>query len=85
MVETELVLTSLGTLLKLAENLVKFIVSMILTECTAELNYLGKYHQPEIISKLVAITEQKFLHLDYTQAIKILKKGKEKFGFGSVK
>jgi asparaginyl-tRNA synthetase len=73
MVEVELVPTDLTTLLKLVQNLVKFILSVVLTKCREELEHLEKYSQKEIINKLVAVDQKDFIHLDYTQVIQILK------------
>jgi asparaginyl-tRNA synthetase len=72
MVEAELVPTDLTALLKLVQNLVKFVLRAVLAKHREELEYLEKYSQKEIISKLVAGSEKDFISLDYTQALQIL-------------
>jgi len=83
MVEAELAPTSLATLLKLVQGLIKFIINSVLANAFEELKYFERYQAKKIISKLVAITKKDFNRLDYTQAIKVLKKSQ--FTFGSIK
>jgi asparaginyl-tRNA synthetase len=74
MVEAELTSNSLTTLLKLVERLIKSVINSVLSNCSEELQYFEKYQEKEIIPKLVIITRKAFVRLDYTQAIKVLKK-----------
>jgi asparaginyl-tRNA synthetase len=74
MVEAELTTANLTTLIKLTESLIKHVLNQVLTENQAELEYFEQYQSQPIISRLTALTQQKFVRLDYTQAIKILKK-----------
>ncbi|CAG8718202.1 10518_t:CDS:2, partial [Ambispora leptoticha] len=61
----------------------RHLADSVLANCSEELKYFEKYQAPEIIPKLVAITKKEFAKIDYTQAIKILKKVAKKFTSGS--
>jgi asparaginyl-tRNA synthetase len=85
MIEAELTpITNLKEVVKFTERLIKFIINSVLEKQTAELEYLEKYSEKEIISRLKKIKAEKFAWLDYTEAIEILKESKEKFGFSDL-
>ena len=85
MVEVETAPTDLATLIKLTERLIKFLISTVLKKNLPELEYLEKYHSKEIISKLKKVLKKDFVQLEYTQALEILKKSKQKFVFSHLK
>jgi asparaginyl-tRNA synthetase len=87
MVEPEMAFADLGTIINLAEKMVKYVMNYVLENNNTELVYLENYdkeNKKEIINKLKNIFTKQFQKVDYSQALKILKEKKENFIFNDI-
>jgi asparaginyl-tRNA synthetase len=85
MVEPEIVFVDLDTLIKLVENLIKYVIDYIINNNIKELEFLEKYNKREIISKLKKILGVNFKKVEYSESVKILEKNKKSFVFNDIK
>ena len=63
------------------EAMLKSVISHVMEKCGDELEFLNKFIDNSLISRLKNVVESQFVRLSYTEAIKILEKVKEKFQF----
>ncbi|HIT62180.1 MAG TPA: asparagine--tRNA ligase [Candidatus Caccovivens faecavium] len=81
MMEPEICFCDLDELMDNEEEMVKYVISYVMQECEDELEFLNKFVDNGLIERLKNVVENEFVRLDYTEAIKILEKVKERFVF----
>ena len=81
MMEPEICFCDLNELMDNEEEMVKYVISYVMQECKDELEFLNKFVDNGLIERLKNVVENEFVRLDYTEAIKILEKVKERFVF----
>ncbi len=81
MMEPEMCFCDLDELMDNEEEMVKYVISYVMKECADELNFLNKFVDTGLLDRLKNVVENDFVRLDYTEAIKILEKVKDKFSF----
>ena len=81
MMEPEICFCDLEELMDNEEEMVKFVISYVMQECKDELVFLNKFVDTSLLERLSNIVENKFVRLDYTDAIEILLKADKKFEF----
>ena len=81
MMEPEICFCDLNELMNNEEEMIKYVISYVLTECKDEIEFLNKFVDTGLIARLTNIVESDFVRLDYTEAIEILEKVKDKFEF----
>lgn len=81
MMEPEICFCDINELMDNEEEMVKYVISYVLTECHDEIEFLNKFVDKELISRLNNIVSNDFARLDYTDAIDILKKAPKKFEY----
>lgn len=81
MMEPEMCFCDLEGLMDNEEEMVKYVISYVMTECKDEIEFLNKFVDTGLIERLTNVVENDFVRLDYTEAIDILLKSKEKFVF----
>lgn len=81
MMEPEICFCDLEELMDNEEEMVKYVISYVMQECKDELVFLNKFVDTGLIERLTNIVENKFVRLDYTDAIDILLKSDKKFEF----
>ena len=81
MMEPEICFCDLDELMDNEEEMVKYVISYVMQECKDELEFLNKFVDNGLIERLKNVVENEFVRLDYTEAIKILEKVKERFVF----
>ncbi len=84
MVEPEVAFNEIEENMQLAQEFIQYCVRWALDNCEDDLDFLCKMYDNELIERLKFVTENDFVHLTYTEGIKILEeaiaKGK-KFEF----
>jgi len=80
MVEPEASFTDYNEMMKIAFNMIKFIVKKILNENKDELDFLQKIGKKNLIEYLNSIIDSDFKKISYKEAIQILKTAKEEKG-----
>ena len=81
MMEPEMCFCDLEELMDNEEEMIKYVIKYVMQECPDELNFLNKFVDTGLIERLKSIVENEFVRLDYTEAIEILKKVKNRFVF----
>ena len=81
MMEPEMCFCDLEELMDNEEEMVKYVISYVMQECHDELEFLNKFVDTGLIERLQNVVQNEFVRLDYTQAIEILKKVKDRFVF----
>ncbi len=81
MVEPEIAFADLADNATLAEALLKYVLGAVLAERADDMAFFNERVEKGVIAKLQGIVDKEFVRMDYTEAIGILDKAKEKFGF----
>ena len=81
MMEPEICFCDLDGLMDNEEEMIKYVISYVLKECNDEMQFLNKFVDKGLIDRLKNIVENDFVRLDYSEAIKILEKVKDRFTF----
>jgi len=81
MIEPEMAFCDLEGDMDLAEEIVKYLVQDIRSNCPDELGLFAKFVDKELLERLDFVVERPFQRIAYTDAIELLKKSGEKFEF----
>ena len=81
MMEPEICFCDLNELMDNEEEMIKYVINYVLTECKDEIEFLNKFVDTGLIERLTNIVNNDFVRLDYTDAITQLEKVKDKFEF----
>ena len=81
MVEPEIAFADLHDDANLAEALLKHILKTLLAERPEDMAFFDERIEKGLVAKLQGIVESEFVRMDYTEAIAILEKAKQKFEF----
>lgn len=81
MMEPEMCFCDLDELMDNEEEMIKYVISYVMQECKDEMEFLNKFVDTNLINRLTNIVENDFVRLDYTEAIEILDKVKDRFTF----
>jgi asparaginyl-tRNA synthetase len=81
MMEPEICFCDLDGLMDIEEEMVKYIINYIFDHCPDELLFLNSIVDKGLIERLKNVKDNDFVRLDYSDAIKILEKVKDRFEF----
>jgi asparaginyl-tRNA synthetase len=81
MVEPEIAFADLSDNATLAERLIKHVFKTLLNERADDLAFFDERIEKGLVAKLMGIVESEFVRMDYTEAVEILSRAKEKFEF----
>ncbi len=81
MIEPEVAFYDITDNMDLAEEFVKYCIGYALEHCRADIEFLAKMYDPELIERLEFVLHNDFVRLTYTEAIDILVKSGRKFEF----
>jgi asparaginyl-tRNA synthetase len=81
MIEPEIAFANLADNATLAEALLKHIFKTVLTERADDMAFFEERVEKGVIAKLQGIVDSEFVRMDYTEAIHILERAKQKFEF----
>ena len=81
MVEPEIAFADLFDDMQLAEDMLKYVISHILTEAPEEMAFLNSFVEKGLLDRLNAIVDSDFARCTYTEAISILKASGQKFDY----
>ncbi len=81
MVEPEIAFADLADNATLAEHLLKYLLQAVLSERADDMAFFDERIEKGLIAKLQGIVDKEFVRMDYTEAIGILQKAKQKFDF----
>jgi asparaginyl-tRNA synthetase len=81
MIEPEIAFADLCDDATLAERLLKYVLKAVLDERPDDMAFFEERIEKGVIAKLQGIVDKPFVRMDYTEAIAILERSKEKFEF----
>ena len=81
MIEPEMAFCDLRGDMDLAEQMVKYLVYDIRSNCVEELDLFAKFVDKELLARLDFVVERPFQRVTYTDAVDLLAKSGEKFEF----
>jgi asparaginyl-tRNA synthetase len=81
MIEPEIAFATLSDDATLAEALLKHVFRTVLSERPDDMAFFEERIEKGVIAKLQGIVDSEFVRMDYTEAVAILERAKEKFEF----
>ncbi|MBP5289030.1 MAG: asparagine--tRNA ligase [Clostridia bacterium] len=81
MIEPEMAFCDLEDDMKVAEGMVKYIISYVLETCPQDMEFFNRFVDPGLLDRLNAIVKADFGKVTYAEAIEILQKSGQKFEY----
>ncbi|MCR5034666.1 MAG: asparagine--tRNA ligase [Clostridia bacterium] len=81
MIEPEMAFCDLEGNMKVAEDMIKYIIQYVLDECPEEMEFFNKFVDKGLLERLHNIVSSDFARITYTEAVDILQKSGEKFEY----
>ena len=81
MIEPEIAFADLNDDMRLAEDMLKYVIAKVMAECSAEMEFLNNFVDKELLEKLNSVVNAEFGTVTYTEAIEILLKSNQEFIF----
>lgn len=81
MIEPEIAFADLKDDMRLAEDMLKYIINYVLEHAPEEMNFFNQFIDKGLLERLESILESEFGQITYTDAIKILEKNNDKFDY----
>jgi asparaginyl-tRNA synthetase len=81
MIEPEMAFCDLEGNMDLGEELIRYLTTYIMKECSEDIELFGKFVDRQLMSTLENIASSDFIRLPYTEAVDILNKSKKKFEY----
>ena len=78
MIEPEIAFLQLDGLMALEEDFIKYCVKYALDHCADDLAFLNKMIDNSLIERLEGVLKEDFVHLPYTEGVKILEEAQQK-------
>jgi asparaginyl-tRNA synthetase len=79
MIEPEMAFADLNDNMKIAEDMIRYIISYLLQNAPEEMAFFNEFVDKELFNKLNNVVNSQFKQITYTEAIKILKESGQKF------
>ena len=77
MIEPEIAFADLADDMDLARDMIKFVISYVMENCAAEMEFFNNFVDKGLIERLKGVVESDFVRVTYTEAVKILEKNNE--------
>ena len=81
MIEPEIAFADLEDDMDLAERMTKYVVSYVLDNCPAEIDFFNKFIDAGLKERLTSLISSEFKRISYTEAIELLSNSNERFEF----
>lgn len=81
MIEPEIAFAELKDVIKLSEDMVKYIIKFVLENAPDEMNFFNNFVDTSLLERLNSVVNSEFKIMTYTEAIDILKNSKENFKY----
>lgn len=81
MIEPEIAFADLNDDMKLAEDMLKFVISYVLENCREEMEFFNNFVDKGLLERLENIVSSDFGRITYTEAVEILEKVKDRFEY----
>jgi len=81
MLEPEIFFADLNDDMKLAEEMIKYVVTYVLKELPEEMEFFNKFIDPTLLERLNALVNSEFKKMTYTEAVDVLLQSGQKFDY----
>ncbi len=81
MIEPEIAFADLEDNMRLAENMIKYIIRFVLERAPEEMAFLNQFVDKDLINRLEHVMNSQFAHVTYTEAVEILEKQNSRFEY----
>ncbi len=81
MIEPEIAFADLADDMRLAEDMIKYIISYVLENAPEEMAFFNQFVDKELLERLNHVVSSDFGHVTYTEAIEILEKHNDEFDY----
>lgn len=81
MIEPEIAFADINDNMDLAEDMLKFIIEYVLGNADSEMQFLNRFVDKDLISRLTHVKDSAFGRITYTKAIDILEKHNDRFEY----
>ncbi len=81
MIEPEIAFADLADDMKLAEDMIKFIIAYVLENAPEEMAFFNQFMDKGLLERLQNVMNSEFGHVTYTEAVEILEKNNDKFDY----
>ena len=81
MIEPEIAFADLSDDMRLAEDMIKYIISYVMEHAPEEMNFFNQFVDKGLLDRLNHVVNSDFGHVTYTEAIEILEKNNENFDY----
>ena len=81
MIEPEIVFADLSDDMKLAEDMLKYVIAYTLENAPAEMEFLNQFVDKGLLDRLHHVMTSDFGHVTYTEAVKLLEQHNDKFDY----
>ena len=81
MVEPEIAFADLEDDMRLAEDMIKFVLRYVMQECPRELEFFNKFFDNTLLERMTSLCESDFGRVTYTEAVDMLQKSGHEFEY----
>ncbi|MGI6545341.1 MAG: asparagine--tRNA ligase [Fastidiosipilaceae bacterium] len=81
MIEPEIAFADLNDNMRLAEDMLKYVIRDIMRECPAELEFFNRFVDKDLLKRLEHVVSSDFATVSYTDAVRELEKVNDRFDF----
>lgn len=81
MIEPEMAFADLADEMQVSEDMIKYIFRYVLDTCPMEMKFFNDFYDNGLIERLESIIKAEFPRVDYTEAVEILTKVKDRFEY----
>jgi asparaginyl-tRNA synthetase len=81
MIEPEMAFSDLDDDARLAEEFIKYLITIVLSECAEDMEFFNKRIDKTILDTLSHVKDSEFVRISYTDAIDILNRSGQKFEY----
>ncbi len=81
MIEPEIAFADLNDDMRLAEDMLKYIINYCLENAPEEMEFFNKFIDKGLLDRLHNVVSNEFAHITYTEAVELLKKHNDKFSY----
>ncbi len=81
MIEPEIAFADLSDDMKLAESMLKYVISDVMERAEADMNFFNQFVDTGLFDRLMHVKNSSFEHVTYTEAIKLLEKVSDEFQY----
>ena len=81
MIEPEIAFADLGDDMRLAEDMIKYIIAYVLEHAPEEMAFFNQFVDKGLIERLEHVANSDFARVTYTEAVELLEKNNDKFEY----